>query len=797
MVMYFTRMIASRYSISVILCIFLFEFIASCTKNKTTGPSPVQASIVHFSKDTLYWNVLFIDTIHAKDLSASLSDGKDITIHLVDSKQGMSATDSVFSWTPKDTGRVYVNATVCGAHAYCDTLRDTLLVVYASNSKRRFHFKTDTIPRFARFIDTLRADSNSIARFGATGFSRHCIDSVKGMVLHDSVFQWAPLDTGLAEVVFAQCVPNGPCDTLLGSLYVVSSGAVPSLPFHFSKDTLCLSEIYLDTLSASRLAASKSVGKINSFRLLDAGKRAMQLTDSVFLWIPGDSGKSSVSIVVGDNTGSFYSIKDTFFVHQCSVDRFCPPYLHKDDLTFGSQSDLPAGFFVYSYEYNATNIVPGLYVSDIRNFSSSLIPNTENEVPRSIKISDDGKWILFANGYNNAYVISIDGSRKYQVPLSGVQVNMVDFYRNGPNGVEICYTTTDTVRQEIYAIQVKLDSVPAFGALRTIADLTGSFRIEPYYPISVAKDQILGAFSLLLEGTYILRMGFLTIPDGGRGIALPQNMFKWANETGKQVWGCNSTMSPDGSLCLYIPGTAGMGGETGNCIPPEHLGFVVTPFRRITDPAITIDDHIDKYGLSINWCPLQYRFGKWDEMDFHAWNFGNNNDLVIGSQTGTLSPVKGVWMVDWKKNVWTQLTPPDSIISSGWQAVYFTGIDTGNALDPYYRVVSPNGGEQFFVGQACTVTVTSQRDANSGIRLKINNGKYSFMLPGMTSSINPHADSTFIFAIPDSFSIDQGGGVTVRVSSVSDSCRICVLDYNVGTGFQDCSDNFFSIKPAH
>jgi hypothetical protein len=113
----------------------------------------VQASIVHFSKDTLYWNVLFIDTIHAKDLSASLSDGKDITIHLVDSKQGMSATDSVFSWTPKDTGRVYVNATVCGAHAYCDTLRDTLLVVYASNSKRRFHFKTDTIPRFARFPD--------------------------------------------------------------------------------------------------------------------------------------------------------------------------------------------------------------------------------------------------------------------------------------------------------------------------------------------------------------------------------------------------------------------------------------------------------------------------------------------------------------------------------------------------------------------------------------------------------------------------------------------------------------------
>jgi hypothetical protein len=663
----------------------------------------VQASVVHFSKDTLYWNVLFIDTIHAKDLSASTSNGNKISIHLVDSRQGMNVSDSVFSWTPKDTGRVYVNATVCGANIGCDTLRDTLYVV---------------------------------------------------------------------------------------------NDVLPSIAFRFSADTLCLNEAYTDTLSASRLAISKSIGRAVSFHLLNP-QPAMLLTDSVLFWIPRDSGRSSVSIAVGDSAGHFYSIQDTFFIHQCSMDRFCPPYTHKDDVTFGRQSDLPAGFFVYGYAFeNDPTMVPGLYISDIRNFSSSLIPNTENEFSRAINISDDGKWILYANGYNNAFLISIDGSRKYQVPLSGTQVNMVNFYRNGPNGVEICYTTTDTVRNEIYAIQTKLDSIPIFGAIRTIADLTGSFRIEPYYPISVAKDQILGAFSMLWQGTYVLRMGFMTIPDGGRGLALPKDMFKWADETGKQVWGCNSTMSPDGSLCLYIPGTAGMGGATGNCIPPEHLGFVVTPFRRSTDPAITIDDHIDKYGLSINWCPPQYRFGTWDQMDFHAWNFGNNNDLVIGSQTGTATSWKGVWMVDWKKNVWTQLTPPDSIISSGWQAVYFTGIDTGNALDPHYHVVSPNGGEQFFVGQACTVTVTSQHDANAGIRLKLHNGKYSIPLPGMTLSINPHVDSTFIFSIPDSFSIDQGGGLTFRVSSVSDSCRICVLDYIISTGFQDCSDNFFSIKPA-
>jgi hypothetical protein len=790
------------YFFAAVIGFPLFGLMTGCTTNKTTGPAPIPPNIVHFSKDTLFWNVPFTDTIHAKDLSVSSSDGKGVTIHLVDSKQGMSTTDSIFSWTPKDTGRVYVNATVCGTNGYCDTLRDTLMVKYASNSKRRFHFKTDTIPRFVRFIDTLRADSGSIARFGATGFSWHCIDSAKNMVLHDSIFQWTSLDTGFAQFAMAQCVPNGPCDTLLGSLYVASGGAaLPSLSFRFSKDTLCLSEIFLDTLGASRLSASKSIGKINSFRLIDAGKRAMQLTDSVFLWIPGDLGLSSVSMVVGDTAGHFYSIQDTFFIHQCSIDRFCPSYTHKDDVAIGRQSDLPAGFFVYAYEYDPAHSAPGLYISDIRNFSPKLIPNTEYEVPLSIHISDDGKWILYVNSPNSstsdACIISLDGSQKYKVPLSGVKVDKVDFYRNGPYGVEICYTTTDTVRQEIHAIQVKLDSVPTFGTIRTIADLTGSFRIEPYYPISVVKDQILGGFSLLWQGVYVLRMGFLTIPDGGRGIALPQHMFKWAYESGKQVWGCNSTMSPDGSLCLYIPGVAGMGGAIGNCIPTEHLGFVVTPFRRSTDPAITVDDHIDKFGLSINWCPPQYRFGKWDEMDFHGWYFGNNNDLVIGSQTGTMTPAKGVWMVNWKNNVWTQLTPPDSVMDIYWQSVYFTGKDTGNVLDPHYHVVRPNGGEQFTVGQACTVTVSSQRDANAGIRLKIQNGKYSFLLPGVTSSINPHVDSTFIFAIPDSFSIDQSGGNTLRVSSASDSCRMCVMDYNVSTGFQDCSDNFFSIKPAH
>ena len=75
----------------------------------------------------------------------------------------------------------------------------------------------------------------------------------------------------------------------------------------------------------------------------------------------------------------------------------------------------------------------------------------------------------------------------------------------------------------------------------------------------------------------------------------------------------------------------------GICIPPEHRGFIVTPFRRVTDSAITVDDHIDKYGLSINWVPMQFNYGLWDQMDFHGWSFGNNNDLAIGAPDSNLN----------------------------------------------------------------------------------------------------------------------------------------------------------------
>ncbi|HAJ79809.1 MAG TPA: hypothetical protein DCO75_08550 [Fibrobacteres bacterium] len=776
--------------------LFLLALIITFTvcNNKSTDLAPVPAKTVHFSHDTLFCNALFTDTIHAESLSVTASKGNSLSFHFIDSRSGMSVTDSVFSWTPTDTGTIIVNGTICG-DARCDTLRDTLYVIYASSQSRIIHFNNDTLTCYVKFIDTLRPDSESMARFGSKAFSFHFIDSSKTMILHDSVFSWTPLDTGIFKVVISQCGSNGRCDTLKGALHIVN-GQLPRAYYKFRKDTVCLNSSYKDTLRAANFSDPTLKKTIKSF-LIPNPLSAMTLSDSIFFWIPRDSGCAVVNFLACDTGGVYYSVTDSFTVNYCSP-YTCPSYTHKDDIVIGNQADLPAGFFVYSYEYSATNPIYGLYISDIQKFSPAIIPGTETETPRSLKISDDGKWILYANNYD-AYIVSVNGAKKYKVPLSESNVLMVDFFRNGPNGTEICYTTTDTVRQEIFAIQVTLDTVPVFGSQRKIADLTGSFRIDPWYNFSVVKDQIFGSFSILHNGTYRLRAGFVTIPNAGAGIAYKDNMYKWKNDTaGREFYGCNMCMSHDGSQCIYIPGEAG---DVGQCVPINHQGFVITPFRRDSDPAITIDDHINVYGTSVNFCPPAYRYGTWDQMDFHGWYFGNRNDLAIGCLAGTRAPVKCVWMVDWNKSVWTMLTPADSSIPVNNPAVYFTGTDTGNTLDPYYKVVSPNGGEQFVTGQACTVTVTAKRDANAGIRLKVDNGKYSFLVPGMTESINPHVDSVFIFTIPEYFKLAQYNESTqsidtVQISSVSDSCSICVLDYTASTGFGDCSDSVFSIKSA-
>ena len=482
----------------------------------------------------------------------------------------------------------------------------------------------------------------------------------------------------------------------------------------------------------------------------------------------------------------------------------CPSYTHKDDASIGNVASLPGGFFVFDRD-----TIPGLFKSLVLNYKSSLIPNTENDYPRSISISDDGKWILYANGYSGfLYLMQTNGCGKTIVPVTNISSTfpgwppMTGFYRRSPYGSEIFYLANP---QQIHAIRVDLSSVPPiFSNDRVIADLGNAFLFDPNQTLQIAvnKDQIFGDVDPIINGSGIGRTGYLTIPAGGTGIGTGANVYKWQNDDFKAIDGCGHTMSFDGQYCL-----ANAGGIFGDgCVPVGHKGFYITPFRHDSDPPINLyTQDLLVFGTSLNWCPSIYRD---NDENFWGWYFSNNNTYVAGRLISSTTNC-GAWVVDWRRNVWTPISPLDSNISIMQPAIYFGAVDTGlayinpaceSAVDtpvnpnfdmanPLYRILQPNGGEVFSVGQACTVKVTSVRPGKAMLKLSINAGKIQALLPGFLASINPQTDSLFVFEIPDS--IGNGGQ---NYSTISQQCKILVIDYS-NPSYQDASDQYFEIQP--
>jgi len=109
--------------------------------------------------------------------------------------------------------------------------------------------------------------------------------------------------------------------------------------------------------------------------------------------------------------------------------------------------------------------------------------------------------------------------------------------------------------------------------------------------------------------------------------------------------------------------------------------------------------------------------------------------------------------------------------------------DTANPFDPQFRVIFPNGGEVFHIGEVCTVRIDAHFADNGQLSLAIQ-GLDAFELPGVTES--PMIDSGFsvVFVIP----ADIRGN-----SLISDSCAIIVRQYNGIAA--DQSDCYFQIKP--
>jgi hypothetical protein len=114
--------------------------------------------------------------------------------------------------------------------------------------------------------------------------------------------------------------------------------------------------------------------------------------------------------------------------------------------------------------------------------------------------------------------------------------------------------------------------------------------------------------------------------------------------------------------------------------------------------------------------------------------------------------------------------------------------------DGFYRVLSPNGGETFKVGDSLRVQVTSGAlDSEAVIYLAVTrNGLTSSMiLPGTPQgNVDPRNHCSWSFLIPDSLRLISGK----KIPSASDSVRVRIAKYNFES-ISDYSDGYFRITP--
>jgi hypothetical protein len=115
---------------------------------------------------------------------------------------------------------------------------------------------------------------------------------------------------------------------------------------------------------------------------------------------------------------------------------------------------------------------------------------------------------------------------------------------------------------------------------------------------------------------------------------------------------------------------------------------------------------------------------------------------------------------------------------------------------PVYKVLAPNGGEIFYVGDTVKVLVTSRLTGNARLLLEYGNGRKTFSLPGTGGGggVDPRSQCRWEFAIPDAF-VDEWNPPSYEFSAVSDSVRLRIEDYLYPqVNEYDVSDDFFAVR---
>ncbi|MBD3241626.1 MAG: hypothetical protein GF331_13635 [Chitinivibrionales bacterium] len=229
----------------------------------------------------------------------------------------------------------------------------------------------------------------------------------------------------------------------------------------------------------------------------------------------------------------------------------------------------------------------------------------------------------------------------------------------------------------IWATEVELGATSVtFGSTRIVADFNRDEAPATWdahltaNDYCVVDDNILGLFALRLPSdpptvfpNKAVRTSYVTVPNDGLGTAGVEDMYVWVGDNYETLHGCGHTLSHDASYAL-----ANSNGIGSACVPNtkndpgmDHKGFYITPFRHTYHEQISLDEHVDVYGTSINWCPTEYRLGLYSEVDFTDWNFSNSTSYVIGILKGSaivdLGMSFNLWVVEWAASKWTPLAP--------------------------------------------------------------------------------------------------------------------------------------------
>ncbi len=391
----------------------------------------------------------------------------------------------------------------------------------------------------------------------------------------------------------------------------------------------------------------------------------------------------------------------------------CPPYTHMDDVTEGSAADLPSGWFVYAVDaggaYQADPLnKPGIFISALQEHSPAFIPGTESDAPSDIDITSDGKWILYwATNSKKLYIIRPDGTGKTEVPIAAGQCG---WYRESPYGLEIYSTTTEYYVLSSITVNLE-DDPPTFGQVRKIVEFGGSAKapggqtVTPQFHEPFVHSDHVFAGRILSPINY-RTLVWLTIPNDGKGTATYADRWEYIDPPAGGPYGCGRTMSHDGKIVAFGPGSQG----NQDCVPNrinkmDHKGFVVVPFQKVGDPPLGFHEIIDEHALSIVWVPKKYRFGLFNEVDFTEWYICNNSDYVVGVQKGSKGTCRGVWLCRWESAVWTLLTPCGTFAHT--PAVHFDMTDASHG--PWPKAVHAAARSGWRDGQVEVFTLHGRR----------------------------------------------------------------------------------------